>query len=468
MPLGLIGSEQIDDFWMRNTRRRIFRAYPNGTAPMTGFLSLMESEDTPIPEFGWNEERWASVKTTTIAGPATTGNKTGPFTTAGTTTSSGDSNGVFSLTAFQSIRVYVTDASLFQPDDVVTIFQMGTGPGGTATGSDDLVGRVVETGTGWIELELTAAITNLLNTAAAAITGNKYVLLSGSAFAEGSRSRSGRNVFPSEIKNFTQIQKTAFELTRTALKAPTTYDKTGAYKDIAQTNGINHLSQIEWTAFFSKRGKTTATENGQTVRRGFTGGLRWFLDQWEKGSVSAGGAFDYGQPDVSAQTDYLTYTNKRVIKLGGTTIPKSTFSSLMTRLFERTNASTFDKLCFCGPDYLPKISDMFEKQTQTTNLRENGFKGFDFELIKHTSNAGTVYYKVHPLFNDPWMRSSAFYIDLGYMGYRPLTDTDTDIQPMIQENDADKRKDQWLSEYGFEFRFPEAFMFVENLGGITQ
>jgi len=51
------------------------------------------------------------------------------------------------------------------------------------------------------------------------------------------------------------------------------------------------------------------------------------------------------------------------------------------------------------------------------------------------------------------------------MGYRPLTDSDTDIQPMIQANDADKRKDQWLTEYSFEFPFPEAFMYVENLGG---
>ena len=65
------------------------------------------------------------------------------------------------------------------------------------------------------------------------------------------------------------------------------------------------------------------------------------------------------------------------------------------------------------------------------------------------------------------MINSCFYVDLGYMGYRPLTDSDTDIQPMIQLPDADKRKDQWLTEYGFEVPFPEAFQYVENLGGIT-
>ena len=58
MPLGLVSSEQIDDYWSQNTRRKIFYAYPNGTAPLTGLLSMMESEDTPQPAFGWNEERW--------------------------------------------------------------------------------------------------------------------------------------------------------------------------------------------------------------------------------------------------------------------------------------------------------------------------------------------------------------------------------------------------------------------------
>ena len=185
------------------------------------------------------------------------------------------------------------------------------------------------------------------------------------------------------------------------------------------------------------------------------------------GSVANGGAFDYGQANVSTQTDYQTYTTKRVIKLAGATITRTQFNFLMGLLFSRTNSSDWSKLGLCGPGYLGKVADMFERQIQWTSLRDEGFEGFDFKLSWHRSNAGDVYYKTHPLFNDPIMNNSCFYIDLGYMGYRPLTDTDTDIQPMIQLPDADKRKDQWLTEYGFEIPFPEAFMYVENLGGIT-
>jgi hypothetical protein len=459
MALGLIGSEQLDDYWVQNTRRRIFYAYPNGTAPLTGLLSLMENKATPLPEFTWNEERWAAIKTTTAGGPTSTV----PFYLTGTTTTAGTPA---TFTQFQVVRIYVDDASNFQVDDTIKIFSADL-----TTGTVDIAGRVTATNTAgadYIEFAVTIApVTTVLNSASANI--GKYLYLMGSAYAEGARSRTGRQVFPTQAKNYTQIQKTPFELTRTALKEPLKYDRSGAYKDVSKHNGINHLSQIELTAFFGERALTTAVDDdtGAVVRRGFTGGIRWYLDQWELGAVANGGAIEYGQAKVSDQTDWVTYTNKRVIKLGATTITKSQFNELNSRVFARTNSTDWSKLCLCGPGYMSKVADVFERQLVRTSLRDEGFAGFNFKLNMHSSNAGDIYYKVHPLFNDPIMINSAFYIDLGYMGYRPLTDSDTDIQPMIQLPDADKRKDQWLTEYGFEIPFPEAFMYVENLGGIT-
>ena len=75
MPFGLISSEQIDDYWSQNTRRKVFYAYPNGTAPLTGLLSMMENEMTPQPSFGWNEERWTETATLTSTNPAPAANK---------------------------------------------------------------------------------------------------------------------------------------------------------------------------------------------------------------------------------------------------------------------------------------------------------------------------------------------------------------------------------------------------------
>lgn len=435
---------------------------------------MMESQFTGIPKFSWQEKRYKSIYTTTAQGPNPSGNLLGPFAIAGTSGPIGNSNAYFAPAAFSSVRIYVTDASYFQVDDSVKMFGVptdATGPTSSAGTTIDLAGRVNAVNNQstpyWIEMAVTLAydgtngmVNQPLNIA---LANGLNVLKIGTMYAEGARSRTGIYKTPYEIYNNTQIFKTPWEMTRTAMKEPLIYDKTGEYRDASKEAGIDHLADLEFAMFFGERNNTTAVdpETGQTVSRRSMGGLRWFLDNFEIGT-------DYGLPNIAGSSDYIDNYFKRVIKLGGNTIQKGNFDILMGRLFERTNSTTFEKVCFCGPDYLNKLSAAYENRTAVINLRENGFKGWDFELIKHNTNAGTVYYKQHPLFvNFPNMRNSAFYVDLGYIGYRPLLDSDTDIMPMIQPRDADRRKDQWLTECGLEIRFPEAFMYVENLGGIT-
>lgn len=463
MPLGLISSEQIDDYWSQNTRRKVFYSYPNGTAPLTGLLSLADTEFTPMPTFGWNEERWTQVRTTTVAGPTsnTVFYNTGTTTTAGATVT---------LTAGTTYRMYLTDASLLQTDDMLSIHGLTVNSDSTKT---ETTGRVVSTnttGTDYVEIEITLTVPGAIVNNASSVVGLQVVLM-GTAYAEGSRSRSGRYKFPSEITNYTQIFKTPFEMTGTALKEPTKYDKTGDYRNQLKKNGIDHMAGIEWSFFFGNRRTTTAVDEdtGATVRRGFSGGLLWFLKQWEKGSIANGGAFDYrsSATDVSSQTDYVTYTDKRVIRLAGGNVSRSTFNHIESLPFRRTNSTEWCKLCLCGFNYFAKINDAYEKQIQVTQLREEQYKGWDFELHMRSGSAGKIYYKTHPLFDSAEMQNSAFYIDLGYLKLRPVSDRDTDIMQMIQANDADKRKDQYLTELGFEIPYPEAHMYVENLGNIT-
>lgn len=464
MPLGLVSSETLDDYWSRNTRRRVAYDYPQGTAPLTALMSMMEPEETPIQEFGWNEERWSTIKTLTS-------DVTAVFTQTGGTTSAGSPIAVADATAGDGLRVYVDDASNFQVDDAVGIFNVALSAGGTY----NMLGRVTLTNTSsadYIEIELTnTAPDTVLNTS----NGNegKYVYLMGSAFAEGSRSRSGRTRYPTEVKNYTQIHKNAFELTRNALKQPLVYNKSGHYQKALKDNGIDHLVGLELSTLFGERRATTAVDpdTNETVKRYFSGGLMWFLKQWELGSSGTagnGGTPLYGgHANVSTQTDWETYTQKRIIKLAGANLSKTQFNELVSRAFEKTNASSWDKLVLCGQGFLNKVSEMFEKQIQWTSLRENTHKGWDFKLLEHTSNAGTLYYKTHPLFNDALWRNSAFIIDLGFLKWRPITDSDTDVVQGIQLPDADKRKDQYLTDGGPEIWFPEAHMFIENLGGIT-
>ncbi len=459
MPLGLISSENTDNFWSDNARRKIFFSHPNGTAPLTGLLSLADTEETPMPEFSWFEERFVSKRTTTAAGP--TANTV--FYTTGTTTTAG---ATFTPTAGTTYRIYLTSVSELQTDDVIVIHRLVMG-----SSTIEVQFRIVSVGATFVEAMA-------INTAPAAVTNNAstgvglQVVLAGSAFAEGSRSRSGRYKYPSQIPNYTPIFKTAFEMTRTSLKAPLIYDKSGDYKNQLRKNGIDHMAGIEWSLFFGNRRSETATDpdTGETVSRRFMGGLLWYLKQWEKGTISNGGAFDYrpsGATDLTTETDWVTYRDKRIIRLGGTAVSLDQFNEIEALPFQKTNSNDFCKLCLAGPGYIQKINSRLGKEVQVTQLRGEQYSGFDFKVTQRNGINGETYYKSHPLFNETEMYNSAFYIDLGHLKFRPLSDSDTDIQQMIQLPDADKRKDQYLTEAGFEIAFPESCMFVDNLGGIT-
>src|ERR1017187_8240950 len=103
--LGLTSSADTQAYWSKNSRRRIFYSYPNGTAPLTGFLSMMDPHDTPIQEVGWFENRGLAIQTPLAGNLATTPSADVVFYAGGTTTPLADP---FTPVAGQIIRVYLT------------------------------------------------------------------------------------------------------------------------------------------------------------------------------------------------------------------------------------------------------------------------------------------------------------------------------------------------------------------------
>lgn len=473
MALGLSTAINQKDYWTRNVRRRVARDYPEGTAPLTALLSLMEpGAETPTPEFGWPEERYTSIKTKT----STTGQPTSGvvFYNAGTTTTAGTP---VTVSTSQNLRVYVDSVADFQVDDGIHIYQVAL-----TSGSDNLVGRVIgKSPVGaaapyleFVPVNVPVGVTATVLNSSDANEG-KFVFLAGSMYLEGSRSRTGRTSLPLDVKNHVQLQKNAFGCSSYALKAPTVYNKSGVYQDLLRLNGMHHLDGLERTTLFGHRGINAITENdpdsGDPMARYTTGGLMWYLQQWEKGGVGGGIAYPHegGTTDVStiARTDWESYIDKRIIQLDSATITRAQFNRLTARPFEKVNSKSRDKLVLCGPDYLTKVQEMFEKNVTWTSLRDSGVTGWDFQLLQHMGPFGTVYYKVHPLFQNIVHRSSAMYIDLGWLKWRPFADHDTQIVTGIQPKDALIRKDMYFTSGGIEVGFPEAHMWVENLGGIT-
>jgi hypothetical protein len=187
-----------------------------------------------------------------------------------------------------------------------------------------------------------------------------------------------------------------------------------------------------------------------------TGGVTWFLEEWEKAnSVYRGGA---GAAAITSNAD----DNKRIINLSGT-LSKADYEKYITRAFRKTNDKAYEKLCLCGGTFLSTVNTLFENRIQVQTVISSKERNWDFQVHSHTTLRGTIHYKVHPLFeDDPDLQDAGLILDVGNLKYRPLTDSDTEFLKGRQETDRDGRKDEWITEAGLELHFPESHMFIKR------
>jgi hypothetical protein len=81
---------------------------------------------------------------------------------------------------------------------------------------------------------------------------------------------------------------------------------------------------------------------------------------------------------------------------------------------------------------------------------------------------GLLWFRTHPLFNRrTWMKNWMLILDVPNLIFRYLNDSDTTLLKQRQLPDADRRKDEWLTECGLEVRYPESHMLIKNVNTIT-
>lgn len=455
MQIGSISSATNASYWGENARRMVFHQFPNGAATLTGLLSMMDSVRSPYPEFAFHEQRMDPFASLTASA-----NAAGPFTNDSDVDKT---SGGWTAADNELLRIKVVDASQFRERDVIRVLNVPS-----TTVVFDLFMRVtsVDTTNNHITGKLNSAVTlSALNTTAA---NGLYIEAVGSAAAEGATSRSGGIARPIELTNYTQIFRTAFSLTGTALQVPLSYDASGDYKNMLKENGLRHSVMLERAMLFGQRAKhTVLNDYGELVPERKTGGIEWWLRQWELGDTDNGAVADYrpGGDDITA-SDWTTESNKRIIKSAGA-ITSSQFHTLMERLFHRTGDMAQEKLCLCGSTFMNAFARWVAAGSLVQRqLFSNGKAGFDY--WEWQSPMGTVFFKTHPLLNESsFTRGDGIFLDLGYLHYTYLTDRDTQIKKNIQANDADMRRDEFRTEAGLELKFPEAHMIVKGLTSIT-
>lgn len=442
-------SGALDTHFSETARRRVFYQYPQGAAPLTGLLSLADDQMVDKPTFGWWEDRLPTYSTKTVSGPTAVG----PWETAAGADVAEDAD----LAVGTQYRLYVSDNELFRARDIVWVQDIVRDGASEAAVQGKFIVDSKGTDTDdYLLIRPITQVTGIANDIAHNGSTTYYnVYMIGTAAPEGDGAGTGAYYEPVEIENYTQIFRTAFSFTRTALKAGLRFDKTGIYRDKAKKNSLRHMIAMEKAMLWGEKGTENVTVGTETVPERKMGGVRYFLELWEAGST-------YGNSGASANSD----DEKRIIKLSDGTVSREDFEGYLERIFRYGNDVSNEKLCLCGSGALMALNRMVDRNSLATR-KLSSKEAYGMDVTRWDSPFGTIYFKTHPLLSqNAALRYDAFFLDVGNLKYTYLQDSDTTLLTNRQNNDDDLRKDEWLTECGLEVRFPESHMLVENLQNI--
>lgn len=371
----------------KNFREMILWRKPNGMAPLTALMAKMGSETTDDPEFAWWEEELTAQRVTL--------------------------NGVMN-TVSTTVVVVNSGALNLVPGDVL----LAEAATDTATYELLKVNGVASDTTFDV-------IRGSAGTTAAAIANGAGLTKIGSVFSEGSTSPSVSNRNPTKLYNYTQIFKTAYEITRTAKKTRT---RTGdPLKNDRKRRMFDHSVALELAFWFGVRNEAlTGGSNGKPIR--YTGGLRQFIT-----------------------------TNRTIY---GVATTEASFLTAVQNVFDYDTDAGNERLVMCGNSALMTVNKLAKAglQLQATET----VKLYGMELTKWVIPQGTFLFKTHPLFNThARYTASMWVIDPSSVKYRYIDDTK--MQDNIQANDADEQKGQWLTEAGLEVHHERTMAYLGNL-----
>lgn len=460
--LGLMSTEQFASERFTSIRRSVFYQYPGGAAPLMGLLSMLDGEVLNDPEFSWYEDRYVE-KVQTLVNNGTT---SGPWY-ADSTGSLGSAMGTSAAARTVDVAYWLKMDGVdnIRPNDVLNLTVPITG--GKAT----LQVRVAPNAAGVWESSNTVRVIAIQTVAAVLNDDTDYpagqlreVQVLGNANTQGQTgSVEGSFTVPMRTGNTTQIFRTPYSFTGTALVTAAKFDESGPYVDKAKKVALSHMIDMEKMFLFGNPSKSV--DPTTNLPRYTTGGVLFFLRLWEvgQGNTYSGVTANYG---VSASTSNAD-DNKRIIDFTSVSVTDEMLSDYYERLFRKSSEVSNEKFAFVGSGFLNMVNKLYKSNVQfTADVPHSDSYGLN--VVKHVTPFGTVYYKTHPLFSqNAFMRYNALFIDAQQMRYRYVQGRDTEIRKNTQPNDADYRKDEYFTEAGMELQFPEGFMYMQNLTSVA-
>lgn len=385
--------------WGTDERPKNFREYilwrnPNGTAPLFALMSRVRKESTNDPEFAWWDEPNHLVRLTV--------NKAGGYGTTETTLSV-DSTDPSSAAPRNQWGL----ASHLKPGDLLMVE-----PAEAAT----FTAEVLE-------------VTNVINdnnftvrrgaagTTPAAIADNASLLLTGSAYPEGSGSALAVSRNPVKYFNYTQIFKTAYEITNTAKVTKT---RTGdPVSNDKRRKMFDHSRAIEMALMFGQKSEISDQVTGKPKRT--TDGIRKLVGNANVFAVT---------PTIDLILDYVS------------------------PVFDYDTPAGNSRIAFCGNGALNVINKTIKNDSGTRINFTPKIKQYGMDLNSLEFPQGSIYIRTHPLMSlHPVYNYSMFILDFASLKWRPMTGRDTKFEDNIQQKGEDLQKGQWITEAGLEMDF---------------
>lgn len=410
-----LGLRATNDFTVdgqrpKNWRETILKLYPNGKAPLTALMGLMKSEKTTDPEFNWF----------TKVLPDQAGATSGIFSDAGLATAV---NGAKNAGDTVYLKLAEADAKKFMASHTILMR--------SDTSADSDTAGIVE------EVKLAGANSyvkaKLLENSSGTLSATtvKRLLIIGSANAEGAPIGQAIAYDPTKIRNYTQIFRNALEITRTA---ENTRLRTGpAYQQAKKETLELHSIEMEKAFIFGVPSENVGA-NKKPLRT--TGGLIWAIKNY--GGTT--GKFT-GTWDTDGQ-DWLDELMMKIFRFGET-----------------------EKLAFVGDSALLAINKLARKYG-TWNYT-TATKAFGIQVVDLITPFGQLTMKTHPLFSyEPSNQKSMLIFEPKNLRYRYITDTTFRADDGKHgHNSYDGKKEEYLTEAGLEFHFPQSWAWLNNIGG---
>ena len=433
--MAFMGMRGTDD-WVANQRpenwrEQILYLYPNGQAPLTAMLSMLASESTDDPHFHWWTENVGSVG----------GDIDNIYTSADLAVAyvGGGVTGlalyvVVALALAQQIRaghqLLLRDTDDYRVDVNVIVTSDPLFDGAASV----LTIRLLE------DDDNAPATADL---AAHDLSDADNLLVIGNINPEGGEIPTAVHQDPTEFESYTQIFRTALDVTRTASK---TKLRTGDdYQRMKRDALEAHSIEMEQNTFWSILTQNVGA-NGKPQRT--TQGIIPFVRQ-------------YAPTNVDDYRLNATYTGLTWLQGG-----EEWMDDRLERLFRY---GSNEKMAFIGSGALLGINRLAKSGGQINLTPET--VAYGMKVRRWITPFGDLLVKTHPLFSfQATTRNMMVILEPRNMRMRYIDDTFFKKDTSEREgghNAIDGRKEEFLTEMGFEFHHPLTFGIMNGLNELN-